>query len=177
MKGNTGNPLALTSLNHISLVCRSVEKSIEFYKNVLGFVPVRRPGSFNFTGAWLFGYGIGIHLLQSEDPEKMPKKTEINPKDNHISFQCESIYAVEKKLTEMGIKYVRQLVEEGGIYVDQLFFHDPDGFMVEICNCDNLPVIPLAGEIARACSRANLQLLQPQQSQQQSVVQVSVIKP
>uniref|UniRef100_M0ZIX7 Lactoylglutathione lyase n=1 Tax=Solanum tuberosum TaxID=4113 RepID=M0ZIX7_SOLTU len=87
MKGNTGNPLALTSLNHISLVCRSVEKSIEFYKNVLGFVPVRRPGSFNFNGAWLFSYGIGIHLLQSEDPEEMQKKTEINPKDNHISFQ------------------------------------------------------------------------------------------
>ncbi|OIT39540.1 PREDICTED: uncharacterized protein LOC109237959 [Nicotiana attenuata] len=177
MKGNTGNPLALTSLNHISLVCRSVEQSIEFYKNVLGFVPVRRPGSFNFNGAWLFSYGIGIHLLQSEDPEKMPKKTEINPKDNHISFQCESIDAVEKKLTEMGIKYARQLVEEGGIYVDQLFFHDPDGFMVEICNCDNLPVIPLAGEMARSCSRANLQLLQPQQSQQQTVAQVPVIKP
>lgn len=35
----------------------------------------------------LFGYGIGIHLLQSEDPENMPRKTEINPKDNHISFQ------------------------------------------------------------------------------------------
>ena len=35
----------------------------------------------------LFGYGMGIHLLQSEDPESMPKKTEINPKDNHISFQ------------------------------------------------------------------------------------------
>lgn len=91
--------------------------------------------------------------------------------------QCESIDAVEKKLTEMGIKYVRQLVEEGGIYVDQLFFHDPDGFMVEICNCDNLPVIPLAGEMPRSCSRANIQLLQPQQAQQQSVVQVPVIKP
>ena len=35
----------------------------------------------------LFSYGIGIHLLQSEDPENMPKKGEINPKDNHISFQ------------------------------------------------------------------------------------------
>ncbi|OIS96010.1 PREDICTED: uncharacterized protein LOC109235415 [Nicotiana attenuata] len=172
MKGNTGNPLALTSLNHISLVCRSVEESIDFYKNVLGFVPVRRPGSFNFNGAWLFGHGIGIHLLQSEDPERLPKKTEINPKDNHISFQCESIDAVEKKLTQMGIEYVRQLVEEGGIYVDQLFFHDPDGFMVEICNCDNLPVIPLVGEMARSCSRVNLH--QPQPTQQQPIVHVQV---
>ena len=78
-----------------------------------------------------------------------------------LTLQCESMGAVEKKLKEMGIDYVRQRVEEGGIYVDQLFFHDPDGFMVEICNCDNLPVIPIAGEMARSCSRLNFQ--QPQQ--------------
>ncbi|CAL5362445.1 unnamed protein product [Camellia sinensis] len=36
----------------------------------------------------LFNYGIGIHLLQSEDPKNMPKICQINPKDNHISFQC-----------------------------------------------------------------------------------------
>ncbi|PQM41768.1 metallothiol transferase FosB-like [Prunus yedoensis var. nudiflora] len=46
----------------------------------LGFVPIRRPGSFNFDGAWLFGYGIGIHLLQSEDPESMPKKLRLIPR-------------------------------------------------------------------------------------------------
>ncbi|XP_044486903.1 metallothiol transferase FosB-like [Mangifera indica] len=163
MKESVANPLHLKSLNHVSLVCRSVEESIDFYQNVLGFSPIRRPGSFNFDGAWLFGYGIGIHLLESEDPESLPKKSEINPKDNHISFQCESMGAVEKKLKEMGIKYVRSLVQEGGIDVEQMFFHDPDGFMIEICDCDNLPVVPLVGEMARSCSRANLQLIQQQQ--------------
>ncbi|WRX26221.1 hypothetical protein QQP08_018708 [Theobroma cacao] len=73
--------------------------------------------------------------------------------------------AVEKKLKEMELEYVRAMVEEGGIYVEQLFFHDPDGFMIEICNCDNLPVIPLAGEMVRSCSRLNLQMLQHQQVQ------------
>jgi len=164
MKESVGNPLHLKSLNHVSLLCKSVEESIDFYQNVLGFVPIRRPGSFDFDGAWLFGYGIGIHLLQSDNPENMPiKKTEINPKDNHISFQCESMGAVEKLLKEMEIEYLRSMVEEGGIHVDQIFFHDPDGFMVEICDCDNLPVVPLAGEMARSCSRVNLQMMQPQQ--------------
>ncbi|KAF4372375.1 hypothetical protein CsatB_012918 [Cannabis sativa] len=172
MKDSVQNPLLLKSLNHISLVCRSLEESIDFYQNILGFVPIRRPGSFDFDGAWLFGHGIGIHLLQSENPESMTKKSEINPKDNHISFQCESMGAVEKKLTEMGIKYVRAKVEEGGIYVFQLFFHDPDGFMIEICDCDNLPVIPLAGEMARSCSRINLQILGQQTLQPQPVVQL-----
>ncbi|CAD5172089.1 unnamed protein product [Musa acuminata subsp. malaccensis] len=170
MLGAKGGALPLASLNHISLVCRSVERSLDFYQNVLGFLPIRRPGSFDFTGAWLFNYGIGIHLLQSEDPEKMPRKKEINPKDNHISFQCESLSMVEGKLKEMGIPYIQRRVEEGGIYVDQLFFHDPDGFMIEICNCDNLPVISLSGEPIMACKRV-MNLL-PQQQQQKAAFQL-----
>ncbi|KAK4797383.1 hypothetical protein SAY86_029709 [Trapa natans] len=134
----------------------------------------------------------------------MGEKREINPKDNHISFQvyngatihnsscssffffpfarqndspttllassmslfagilqCDSMQTVEKKLKEMEIKHVRSKVVEGGIEVDQLFFHDPDGFMIEICNCESLPVIPLAGEMALSCSLVNLHVLQP----------------
>ncbi|KAM0842063.1 hypothetical protein ACQ4PT_058610 [Festuca glaucescens] len=115
-----GGGLRLASLNHISVVCRSLESSLAFYCDVLGFFPIRRPGSFDFDGAWyvrfffmtvvlgdaradllhildqphetivgfrLFNFGIGVHLLQAEDPEGMPlMKMEIDPKDNHISF-------------------------------------------------------------------------------------------
>lgn len=90
----------------------------------------------------LFNHGIGIHLLESDKaPEKRGK---INPKDNHISFQCSDMKLVVRKLEEMNIEYETAVVEEGGIRVDQLFFHDPDGYMIEICNCQNLPVIPLS---------------------------------
>lgn len=51
---------------------------------------------------------------------------------------------VKRNLKEMGMEYVTAVVEEGGVKVDQLFFHDPDGYMIEICNCDNLPVLPLS---------------------------------
>lgn len=59
---------------------------------------------------------------------------------------------VEKKLKEMKVKYEKGRVVEGGIYVDQLFFHDPDGTMIEICNCDVLPVVPLAGDAVQTCT-------------------------
>uniref|UniRef100_A0A0C9RS04 TSA: Wollemia nobilis Ref_Wollemi_Transcript_15880_863 transcribed RNA sequence n=1 Tax=Wollemia nobilis TaxID=56998 RepID=A0A0C9RS04_9CONI len=155
MNSVRGGPLPLTSINHISLVCKSVEESMDFYENVLGFVPIKRPGSFDFDGAWLFNYGIGIHLLQCKNPDDLPKKREINPMDNHISFQCESMQAVEKRLEELNIKYVKRTVEEGGIYVDQMFMHDPDGFMIEMCNCENLPMVPLgsAASGSSACLR------------------------
>ncbi|KDO80293.1 hypothetical protein CISIN_1g036243mg, partial [Citrus sinensis] len=142
------NPLSLKSLNHFSLVCRSVEKSLDFYQNVIGFLPIRRPGSFDFHGAWKY-------------PDRMPSIGKIiNPKDNHISFQCENMATVERKLTEMKIEYVKSRVEEGGIYVDQVFFHDPDGSMIEICNCDVLPVVPLAGDTIRSCSIVNCNIQQ-----------------
>ncbi|WCJ18480.1 Lactoylglutathione lyase / glyoxalase I family protein [Euphorbia peplus] len=51
---------------------------------------------------------------------------------------------VMSNLEEKSIEYVTAVVQEGGITVDQLFFHDPDGYMVEICNCQNLPVLPLS---------------------------------
>ncbi|KAK1414299.1 hypothetical protein QVD17_30043 [Tagetes erecta] len=147
------NPLFLKSLNHISLQCRSVEESVDFYVKILGFVQIKRPGNFYFDGAWLFGYGIGIHLIQFQDTNNVTKKNEINTKDNHISFQCDSIGVVEKKLKEMVISYKKQRVDEGEIYIDQLFFHDLDGFMIEICNCDVLPVIPIARDMVRSCLR------------------------
>jgi len=101
----------------------------------------------------------------------------------YVCMQCESMVAVERRLMEMGIPYVQRCVEEGGINVDQIFFHDPDGFMIEICNCDNLPVIPLAADLQQqqrapgavqlgACKRAvaAAAVVAKQQQQQQSSV-------
>ncbi|KAL3814520.1 hypothetical protein ACJIZ3_015788 [Penstemon smallii] len=139
--------LPLLSLNHVSFVCKSVQKSVQFYEQVLGFVLIKRPSSFDFEGAWLFNHGIGIHLLEATSEEKVllveKKGKIINPKDNHISFQCSDMEVIVKVLEEMKIEYAKAVVKEGGIIVDQLFFHDPDGYMIEICNCHNLPVLPL----------------------------------
>ncbi|OIT05526.1 hypothetical protein A4A49_07955 [Nicotiana attenuata] len=72
------------------------------------------------------------------------KKGKINPKDNHISFQCSDMNLIIQRLDEMKIEYVTATVKEGGVTVDQLIFHDPDGNMIEICNCQNIPILPLS---------------------------------
>ncbi|KAG5534590.1 hypothetical protein RHGRI_022641 [Rhododendron griersonianum] len=139
--------LPLLSLNHVSLLVRSVWTSVQFYEDVLGFGLIKRPSSFNFHGAWLFNYGIGIHLLENKSIDEYDAINEprpINPKDNHISFQCTDVGLVKRRLEAMGMRYTTAVVEEGGIQVDQVFFHDPDGYMIEICNCENLPVLPIS---------------------------------
>lgn len=90
----------------------------------------------------LFNHGIGIHLIESSSLP--PKKGVINPKDCHISFQCSNTDLLVQKLEKMNIEYVTAVVKDGSITVDQLFFHDPDGHMIEICNCQNIPILPLS---------------------------------
>ncbi|WOG88266.1 hypothetical protein DCAR_0207501 [Daucus carota subsp. sativus] len=136
--------MPLLALNHVSYVCKSLATSVKFYEDVLGFVLVKRPSSFDFEGAWLFNHGIGIHLLEVKNAATR-KGQKINPKDNHISFQCTNMDLIIRQLQTMNIEYVTAVVSEGGVMVDQLFFHDPDGYMIEICNCQNLPILPLSG--------------------------------
>ncbi|CAL5015691.1 unnamed protein product [Urochloa decumbens] len=141
-------------LNHVSFQCASVEESVEFYRRVLGFELVKRPASLDFRGAWLHRYGMGIHLLQRDsDSNALPlpaaaRPPAINPKGNHISFQCTDMGHMKARLAEMELEFVAARVRDGETVVEQLFFHDPDGNVIEICDCEKLPVIPLgdAGE-------------------------------
>ncbi|GAQ88223.1 lactoylglutathione lyase [Klebsormidium nitens] len=150
-------PLPVRSLNHISRVSKSLSRSIDFYTKILGFYEVKRPGSLDiqFEGAWLFNYGVGIHLLKDSTPGNMylNTKKEINPKADHLSFQSDDLGEVERRLKLLGIEYVCRSVIEDGIEVQQLFFHDPDGFMIEVCNCENIPVVPLGPRCGRPLSR------------------------
>ncbi|KAG2668758.1 hypothetical protein I3760_14G005900 [Carya illinoinensis] len=159
-------PLPIMALNHVSRLCRNVKESVDFYTKVLGFVLIERPQAFDFDGAWLFNYGVGIHLLQSKDHEdRLPNDQpdhhdHLDPMDNHISFQCANMEEMEQKLKDLDIKYVKRSVEEDeekGTAIDQLFFKDPDGFMIEICNCENLKLVPASslGKIKLPFDRHN----------------------
>ncbi|KAM7250200.1 hypothetical protein ACFE04_022083 [Oxalis oulophora] len=49
---------------------------------------------------------------------------------------------------------------EGRNTVDQLFFHDPNGCMVHICNCQNLNVLLLSScpiKLSNVVEKANVQ--------------------
>ena len=114
-----------------------------FYTSVLGFERVARPSSFTLPGVWLHGHGIGIHLILTEDVDKLLKKTPLDPRKNHVSFQWEDLEAAGQRLVKLGIDVVRQTIVEAGVVVHQIFFHEPDGYMVEICSYTNLWVVPI----------------------------------
>jgi hypothetical protein len=61
-----------------------------------------------------------------------------------LSFETDNLPLVEGQLVARGIEFVEQKVEEGGTVVYQVFFHDPDLNMIEICTCSDLPTVRLS---------------------------------
>ena len=120
-------PLPIRSVNHISHVTSRLEESTTFYRDVLGFRPIQRP-PFDFPGAWLYNYGVQVHLIATRKDGEAPG--EISVRTDHVAFHVDDTDHVEGLLKERGIPYRTNIVPGTGI--KQLFFHDPDGHHIEI---------------------------------------------
>jgi catechol 2,3-dioxygenase-like lactoylglutathione lyase family enzyme len=120
-------PVEIKSLNHVAREAKDLEKSRAFYRDVLGFREVSRP-NFSFPGAWLFNYGMMIHLVENQE---LPTGSEqVNTRDAHVAFHVDDIDGAEARLKAHGISYKKSVVPDRNI--QQLFFHDPSGYMVEV---------------------------------------------
>lgn len=125
-------PLPLRHLHHIARMTRDPAASRKFYCEVLGFRELPRPG-FNFNGAWLFGYGFQIHII--ENLEVDPIQVEgISTRTDHLAFATGDIEAVKQSLIDRGID-IREQVNAGGAH--QIFFRDPDGHHIEVAQYPN----------------------------------------
>ena len=121
-------PLPIESVNHIARVSRDLDASLAFYRDVLGFRPIRRP-DFGFPGAWLYNYGVQIHLIAIGAPDAAAD-ADISIRADHVAFHVGDIKRAESLLEEHGIPYKSNYVADSG--VTQLFFHDPDGNHIEL---------------------------------------------
>ncbi len=121
------NSLPIQGLHHIARVTSRPEESAAFYRDVLGFRDLPRP-PFDFRGAWLFNYGIQIHIIENRKLAG-ERNDQIESRANHVAFRVEDMDAVKAVLADHKIKF-REQVNAGGIH--QIFFHDPDGHHIEI---------------------------------------------
>ena len=80
--------LPIKAVNHVGRMTKRLDASRKFYRDVLGFREVQRP-DFKFPGAWLYNYGIMIHLIDNEeapDPEG-----EIKTRHDHLALHVSDI--------------------------------------------------------------------------------------
>ncbi len=119
--------LALTGMNHVSFPVRDLERSLAFYRDLLGLAPMPRP-DLPFPGAWLGGNGIQVHLIVPPEGVSLgAPPPSLNPLGGHIAFAIDDYDDVVATLRAAGVETL-----EAGSEVGQLWIRDPDGHLIEL---------------------------------------------
>lgn len=126
----TPPPIEIGALNHLALPTADPERGARFYCDVLGFVRTPRPG-FDFRGAWLLRPEVGVMIHLIHDKEFRPAESAaINSRGNHLAIHVDDFDEALRRLAAHGVRFVERVLPDYGYR--QVFFHDPDGNVVEL---------------------------------------------
>ena len=121
----------IAGVAHVGLYIKDVERSIQFYQEVLGFEMIRRFTSLEGNlMAFMKSGNLIIELIQHV--EWMDRRDGLF---DHIAMEVEDIEAVSEKLAAKGILfedaiYFDKLVTDAGVKYQA--FRGPDGEHLEI---------------------------------------------
>lgn len=130
------NPIQVQSLDHVTIVVKSLDRSREFYVAGLGMREVARP-AFTFPGAWFQAGATLIHLIGEHDggcPPGNPLAEHFRTsRSHHFAFLVDDVEAAHARAVELGLNVVSPPKSRPDGFV-QVFLNDPDGFVVELCS-------------------------------------------
>ena len=130
--------MPVTSLNHYLIVSSNLERSKQFYQDVLGLDLAERP-DFGFPGYWLkTGDNICVHLA-SQDPneirdqfllKKHPKGTNGSGSVDHIAFLAQDPEGVRNRIQKNKVEMHFRSFPDAKLF--QIFLKDPDNVTIEL---------------------------------------------
>jgi len=132
--------MALKTFEHVLILADDVDKTKDFYVDVLGLNIGYRP-DFPFKGYWLYldenPKAACIHLaMRKQDTGQdyyIGKKDDVKSGSgaiDHVAFNADDIESMKAKLEKISIEYTHRKVP--GFPLEQLFIMDPDGVKVEL---------------------------------------------
>jgi len=111
--------------NHLALQVKDIETSKAFYKDIIGLKPVQVPDDLKAIRGWFdIGNGQMIHLLAGRTAPVVNDKN-----GSHFSIFIDSIEQAEKFLVSKNLKFHKQVRFDK---VTQIYFEDPDGYLIEL---------------------------------------------
>jgi catechol 2,3-dioxygenase-like lactoylglutathione lyase family enzyme len=119
-------------LEHYTIRCASLERTRDFYRDVLGLGVGERP-NFPFKGYWLYLGGVPIvHLVDAKESAMRdgPHRTGDTAALDHIAFRGLDLEATRTTLRNHGLNFRENAVP--GARIHQIFVSDPDGILIEL---------------------------------------------
>jgi catechol 2,3-dioxygenase-like lactoylglutathione lyase family enzyme len=132
--------ISIREFNHVSREVLSLEKSKEFYCDILGFRVIPRP-PFDCAGYWLYGHGLNLHLVATSTPKhrqdlkvrRIQHFSYALPRVDHIAFITEDLASAKTVLDHYDVYYKHEKFAQVGL--EQIFLFDPDGNVIEVLSC------------------------------------------
>lgn len=124
--------MPLEGLNHYTIRPAELERTKEFYVDVLGLEVGYRP-PLAFPGYWLYcGGQPTVHLIGPRAEEGQAARRESGPTGllDHIAFSCTGLAEMKQRLQQRGIRHEERVIPRDR--QTQLFLRDPDGVAVEL---------------------------------------------
>ena len=120
------NKLTISAFNHVALQVSDIERSTDFYANVLDLQEIPIP-AFDYPVRWFsLGGNRELHLIGRAE-----KGASTGLRGNHFALEVTDILQAEKHLQTMGVEYMPIKLRPDG--ARQLFLTDPDGHYIELC--------------------------------------------
>jgi len=126
--------MEISALDHIAINTKDFEKSIEFYRDKLGFKELNRVCQPYFDSVYLLIPGGGrLEVFDNRGKTKDVNLHDLNAGVKHIAFRVNDVKKHEKFLKEKGIEAFCKTTELPDFNARILLFYDPDGTVLEFC--------------------------------------------
>jgi glyoxylase I family protein len=113
------------TIHHASLIVSDAERSLRFYRDILGMKQIERP-PLPFPGVWLEVGLQQIHLLELDNPDPTTGRPAHGGRDRHVAMYIDSFDVLREDLLQAGVEHTLSISGRKA-----LFCRDFDGNALE----------------------------------------------